>query len=281
MKSIVCATDYSSGSVSALKMAHALCDGLHARLVVLHVFDLNIALLTPLSMTYKKMENEAFRKHYDRLEDFCKAHIGLDSSTKELELVVRENPIVSEAIMDVFIGFDALLVVMGTKGTSTLKHLIMGSNTRAMIKKGSCPILAVPPNLSGFSLERIAYATDYDDGDIPVLSWLVNQFISPLGSYLHVLHVHSMDVGKGKIQMNRFRALLKQKIPYNKIGFELMYGQHISDALMQYLERGEVDILIMLERTKKETAHTDKIKKIMRQSAVPLLSISESMVQIQ
>ncbi|MBO0331867.1 universal stress protein [[Muricauda] lutisoli] len=280
MKSIVCATDYSSGSVSALKMAHVLSDKLHAKLVVLHVFDLNIALLTPLSMTYQKVVNEEFGKHYERLEDFCKAHIGLDSSTKELELVVRENPIISEAITDVFIGFEAFLVVMGTKGTSALKNLIMGSNTAAMIKKGSCPLMTVPPDLSSFSLERIGYATDYDDGDIPVLSWLVKHIVAPLGSYLHVLHVHLRDVEAGEIQMNRFRALLKQKIPYNKIGFELMYAKHISDALMQYLERGEVDILIMLERGKKETfAHINMVKKIMRQTAIPLLSINESMVQ--
>jgi len=63
MGPILCTTDYSKNAISALKFGHALSKKLNTPLILLHVFDINVALVTPMSMTFAKMQKEAFQKH--------------------------------------------------------------------------------------------------------------------------------------------------------------------------------------------------------------------------
>ncbi|MER3374680.1 MAG: universal stress protein [Allomuricauda sp.] len=281
MKPILCATDCSENSVAALKMGRTLSIKLKTKLVVLHVFDLSVALLTPLSTTYIKLEKEAFERHREKLTDFCKTHFGAPPDGRGVQIVVRENAITNNAIVEVLTDFDASMVIMGTKGRSVLKDKILGSNTKGMIKKSPCPVLMVPPTTDKFLIERITHASDFGEVDIHAIDWIIKTVACPYRAFVKIIHVNIMDWEIGEEKMQRFKKILDQKVRYDKLGFELIHSERIFDALVQYAERGEMDTLVMLERNGKDIvpslAHPDFVRKMMSRVQVPLLSMNKSM----
>ncbi|AEM69484.1 UspA domain-containing protein [Allomuricauda ruestringensis DSM 13258] len=281
MGPIVCATDCSNNAAAALKMANTLSEKLDSRLLVLHVFDLNVALLTPLSMTYAKMEKEAFEENRKKLVDFYKKHLGQIKDGTKLQLMVRENAMVNDAIIDVVTEFDASLVIMGTKGSNAFRNLVMGSNAKKMIQESPCPFLMVPPTTDKFSIEQIAYASDFEDTDIHAIDWLIKTMAGPDQAFVKIIHVSTLDWEKGEEQMRCFQKKLRHKVKYEKLGFELIYSDNVSSALEQCAKRREMDVLVMLERNNKSVlspfAHKDFVKQMMSKTQLPLLSLNKNL----
>lgn len=281
MGPIVCATDCSNNAAAALKMANALSEKLDSRLLVLHVFDLNVALLTPLSMTYAKMEKEAFEENRKKLVDFCNKHLGQIKDSTKLQLMVRENAIVTDAIVDVVKEFDASLVIMGSKGSNAFRDLVMGSNTKKMIQKSLSPFLMVPPTTDKFLIERITYASDFEETDIHAIDWLINTLADPYQAFVKIIHVSTLDWEKGEQQMHYFQKQLKNKVKYEKLEFELIHSDNVFLDLERCAQRGEMDVLIMLERHNKNAlfpfAHKDFVTQMMSKIQLPLLSLNKNL----
>ncbi|MFX0557912.1 universal stress protein [Maribacter sp. CXY002] len=54
------------------------------------------------------------------------------------------------------------LIVMGTKGATGAKEILLGTNTVHVIKKVNCPVLAVPPNFKYEAPKEILFPTDFE-----------------------------------------------------------------------------------------------------------------------
>src|SRR5690606_18297242 len=62
------------------------------------------------------------------------------------------------------------LIIMGTKGSSGIKAVSLGSNTGDVLTKVKCPVLAVPENAKYHEINEIVFPTDYQlNYDIKVL----------------------------------------------------------------------------------------------------------------
>ncbi len=66
METLICATDYSENSVSALKLANVLRKKLDCKLYIIHVFDIRATFISTVSIAYARMEEAAFRDHNAR-----------------------------------------------------------------------------------------------------------------------------------------------------------------------------------------------------------------------
>lgn len=280
MKPIIYATDYSENSIAAFKLAHILSKKLGTRLIVLHVFDLNVALVTPMSMTYAKMEKAAFQKHHERLEEFCKTHLKSYSDDKKIQIEIRENAITNDAIVDAIIDFDASMVVMGLKGKSALKDAFVGSSTKAMVDRCPCPVMAVPASMTNFSLEKIIYATDFEETDIQAIDWLIKMIAAPFNATLDVFHISTREEFLGEDQMQWFQEMLGQKVSYTNMEFNMVHSQDIFDALLDHVDEVKADMVVMLERERsgffRSLTHTDLVKRMVSKGNVPLLSFNKT-----
>lgn len=283
MKSLVYATDCSQNSVAALKMADTLSRKLKAKLIVLHVFDVNAALLTSLSITYAKWEKEAVEEHYKTAVDFYKTHIGTAPDPQNVHVVVRENALINEAISNTVVEFKAALLIMGTKGKNIVKNVVIGSTTQAMIKESPCALLMVPPTVNTYTLENITYATDLEETDITAIDWLVKTLVRPYKAHLHVLHVVTNQEECKENPMPWFKEMLNQKVHYKNLILTSVHSENIFEALAAYPEQEDMDILVMLKREKpgliQSLFHTDLVKRMFSQTNIPLLSINKTQLQ--
>ena len=143
---ILVAVDFSAHSEAALLLASDLADGLGVRLVVLHVVH------DPLNMPgyYARM---ARKKTLTRMEDIAgemldaflaeakKKHPQRQALQKPEVLLVKGIPVTR--ILQVAQKQKAGLLVLGSKGMTGLRHLLLGSVAEQVVSLARLPVTIV------------------------------------------------------------------------------------------------------------------------------------------
>ncbi len=277
MKTILYATDYSQNSVSALRIAYQFAEKFSTKLIVMHVFDIPIALASPVSITYMNKEKRRFVENREKLKTFCTEHLGDSWENSDINFVVDEDDSVPNGILEKALKFDVNLIVVGSKGASPIKEFFLGSTTKALIRKAPCPLLAVPANSRVIHLKKMVYATDFEQADIFAINKLV-EIAKKFDAEIRVLHITTQKEYAGEEQMEWFKEMLKEKVAYAKLEFDLIFSNTVFDELIWHLEDTEADLLAMLER-KHSTLYqkylqADLVKKMVNDIDVPLLSFT-------
>jgi nucleotide-binding universal stress UspA family protein len=148
LKKILVATDLSSASEPAIRMAGALAIRMDAGLLILHVLsekELDELVLAhqprhPVDLIYSDLEasvREQYRRIVpDEVRRFLHAEV----------LVVPGVPAEEIARTAAMKGAD--MIVTGTHGRTGLRRVLMGSVAEQVLRTAPCPVLTVrPPEL--------------------------------------------------------------------------------------------------------------------------------------
>jgi nucleotide-binding universal stress UspA family protein len=123
IRKILAAVDFSEHSDHALDTAIALAKTFGAELDVIHAFDLPIPLMTP----YEVAVPDSYLNEARRIQG--KSHLR----------EVPAAPAIAEAAEEI----EADLIVMGTRGHTGLKHIVLGSVAERTLRIAPCSVLTV------------------------------------------------------------------------------------------------------------------------------------------
>ncbi len=278
MKNILYATDYSQNSVAALHFAYGLSKKLKSELIAVHVFDMKMTLASTVSLTYSRREAKAFAKDKERLTLFCTQHLGKDPAELNISIKIVEEEAIWEGILEKAEETKVDLIVVGTKGDSPLRKFLLGSTTTTLIEKAKCPVLAIPPETKYNDLDRMVYASDFEGSDIFTLRELV-ALATPYAATIHLVHITGRDKKKAEDQMEWFKEMVRHKVTYEKIHFELRFGADVFSILQGYIQEIEPTIVVMLQREGhsliKDLQHNNLVKKMKNEGHFPLLSFNK------
>jgi nucleotide-binding universal stress UspA family protein len=169
---ILCPVDFSECSAKAYDYAYSLALRYSAKLYVEHVIELLTA-----SYPYYNFPDVAGNNIYwdltggaeERLQEMVK-HRSMNGL--EAEMVVHKG-FVPDSILAFAQDQRADLIVMGTHGRRGLDRLVMGSVTESILRKASCPVLAVRKPAHDFvrpeqtqdpvRLQKILLCTDFSE----------------------------------------------------------------------------------------------------------------------
>ena len=140
IQTILVATDFSDTANAGLDWAIELAIPLGARIELIH------ALLVPSRATdfvpsppdFTEALQEAASGRLNEITDRVK-EMGIEV-TAELKLGVP-----SQVILDSAVDKGADLIVIGTRGLSGLRHLLLGSTAERVVQHAECPVLTVHP----------------------------------------------------------------------------------------------------------------------------------------
>jgi nucleotide-binding universal stress UspA family protein len=140
LRLILVPIDFSSHAEAVLAWGAHLAEEHGSRIVLLHVYHLPVefqqlegAYLPPDFWSTVKSEAEQTLARY---AEQLRAH------KLEVEAVVREGYPAS-VIVDEAESRSADLIVIGTRGLSGLKHLLLGSIAERVVQKAPCAVLTV------------------------------------------------------------------------------------------------------------------------------------------
>lgn len=155
-KKAVACVDFSENSAKAVQCALHIARQDGATLDALFVYQSALAmavdyggLVAPLPAGPDVEAMAAWQKDLDAfLEPLCRAAAGVQVSA-----VVKERINIREAILDHVNEIHADLVVLGTRGKSGLRELLIGTTAEKIITNAPCSILAVKPDEMSAEIE--------------------------------------------------------------------------------------------------------------------------------
>jgi nucleotide-binding universal stress UspA family protein len=180
INTILLATDFMQSSRLAFDYALLLAHRLSARLVIINAFELgpeasNVEILDQIP-SRTRMQAAA------RLQAFVAGSSRAGVST---DSALVEGPVPS-AVLAAVSKFGADLLVMGTQGVHRgLGHLLLGSNTEAMMLRSPCPTLTIGPHvLAGVSLDgrfqKVIYISNFRPASAAAapFAWQLSQLLA-------------------------------------------------------------------------------------------------------
>jgi len=156
---VLVATDFSSGSESALRVATRLAKLADAELVIAHAWEVPTALGTELpapSDTVTELRNDALQ--------------GIDAARRQAEALGASR--VSTMILEgepsnavVGAAADGLfdLVVVGTHGRTGLTRVLLGSIAEKIVRRSSCSVLVVRPTDEARPFTHVLCPIDFSE----------------------------------------------------------------------------------------------------------------------
>lgn len=239
---ILLPTDFSKLSKNAVHYAAKLAKELNAEIVLLHVVYIDapprvqVALKTPRIID-AMIENAI--QNFEALVKELRKEVGnkINVSYK----IEKGNPI--EDVVETFAQHNDIdLIVMGTKGASGLKKVLMGSVATATIRKSSIPVITVPEYARFKKIKQIIYASDMlaVNKEINMLI----QFARLFNSSIHLLHIVP-PASQKKIDRIRIKNELISKYKYPKIYVHISVNDDVQEAIEEYIADQNADLLAM------------------------------------
>jgi nucleotide-binding universal stress UspA family protein len=250
MKKILVLTDLSENADHAAQAAVPLSAKLNANILLMHTW-----MVQPVLAEYPNaswgvetlLYTEHSKAHLEKnREDIRDRIASLDLKEHQVSIDwIQEDGDISDIATDRLRTGDIEMIVMGASAGSRLDHLFLGSDTYAVISKSSRPVLVIPPGKGLEKLEKVTFATDFNEADVKAIHYLT-QIGRKFNFHLEILHV--IEYGKDESDaLDRKHSFLKQvaKYAYPAISYENVFGKNIVNRLQDQCLENDTDLLVL------------------------------------
>ena len=271
-KNILLPTDFSDNAWSAAVYTLKLYAEDVCTFYFLHTSKINVSVMSNLS---NKLLDIMAKNDMKELTDLKEMAETVNANANHNFEIILSTKDLKDAIESAVKKFNVDLVVMGTKGATKAKELILGSNTVEIIKNMTlCPIMAIPDEFDFVEPKQIAFPTDFNrfyGEELVSLKRLADLY----NSKIRIVHISNEDNLTTSQDYNL--AMLKAYLEDYPHTFHWMpdYAKKTKE-INDFIEELGIDILVMInykhsfiEQLIKEPV----IKKIGFQPKVPFMVI--------
>jgi universal stress protein A len=150
---IIVGTDFSSEADQALYVAVELGKGLHRQIEIVHVHQpVTYVLPPPLDVVTLPESGQDLVRAQEAL-DRRKAEVEPGTTGVTTALLAGEGAATLVAHAQ---ARGASLLVVGSRGSTGLSHILLGSVAERVIRHATCPVLVVPRSAAAHATERPA-----------------------------------------------------------------------------------------------------------------------------
>jgi nucleotide-binding universal stress UspA family protein len=243
MKTILVPTDFSLPADNAVRYAMKLAKLFNASILLYHAYIPFQSGFYPLAQRIKEnkdTENTLIARLTKMKDQLLKSNknsqisINVDRGPESTRLVeyCRKNKID--------------LIVMGTKGASGLKEVLIGSFTADTMIKASCPVLAIPEKYKFRMPKKITYTSGYHNKENKAIKFLVdlNKSFKAKLRILHIAERENWGAPEEKLFL-KFKQKIEKECAATFISFQQVTANDISKAILTITLQDKTDILAM------------------------------------
>ena len=279
MSTILHATDVSRGALPALTLAEGMSPEGQSTLVVLHVFDIPTIMNSPTeAATFQEIDRDVHRIDQANLEAFCREHLGDAAMDDGVRCMVKEHMAPVEAIMQVADELNVDMVVVGTRGQSRGRELLMGSTTKGLVKHSTRTVLVVPEEAPPVVPRKVVLATMLEGADVNAIEKCM-RFSDDLKASMTLVHVAGPKAEQAAEHLADLMALVKERTGRTDLRHELVHAASVAEGLDAYLRSHPTDLLVMVEHERHGLIdllfHRDKVTGMVFHTTIPTLVLHE------
>ncbi|WOD42959.1 universal stress protein [Hwangdonia lutea] len=280
MKNILLPTDFSENSWNAIKYAINFFEKDACNFYLLHVtrFDnfMNsespyVAPAESIEEVYTKSAKLQLRKLLKRISK------AFSPNKKHKFYALADYNFFIESVRKQVEEKKIDFIVMGTKGASGFKKIIIGSNTGDVITKVKCTTLAIPEQAKFVRLEEIAFPTDFSFSyDIQILEPL-SEILENQQSTLRMLHISKKRANLDGDQLKN-KELLEDYFNYFKPSFHYLTNKKVEDAIQCFVESRNINMICMVAKNLnyfQQILFHSKVEAISYHTEIPFLVLHE------
>lgn len=165
------------------------------------------------------------------------------------------------------------LIVMGTKGSSGIKEILLGSITAGLIKETDRPVLAIPEGYTARKLANIVLAMDEQGISSPKVTAPLVQLCKAFGASIRVFH---QDMGVGDIGIDPTVDMYLEGASHS-FYYELDEDEVIG-SIHDFVKDVNAEMLCMIRRKRSflETVfHSSATTQLVNHTEIPLLVLHD------
>ncbi|WP_215222839.1 universal stress protein [Echinicola shivajiensis] len=248
MKTILVPFDFSEEAENAFDFAKELATITQAHLKLLHVIEIpsaqNFNTVGEVGLGGDDINNifvielvEKRKKQIKAIEEENK-----DKAYKFSTKMIFGNPYagISNEVAEI----KADLIIMGSKGSSGLEELLIGSNTEKVVRHATCPVITIKGEISPNSIKSIIFASDFSEENEAIIPHL-KKLQTNVNAQLHLVKINtpnSFESSRESLaKINSFIDKLKLK----DVKVEIYNSDSEEDGIIQYAEDNNIDMIAM------------------------------------
>lgn len=272
MKNILFPTDFSENSTYALDVALQLAKDFGAKLHILNAYKMPYSSSSPMTRTLLEALEKASEEELSNCLKAIKANINykdVDIKTKAMAGNVANT-------IDVYANKMSIdMVIMGTKGASGLKEILIGSNAEEVVIHSDNSVLIIPENIKIPQIKKIAFAIDFQEiKDTSVFKTYI-EFINKYKAETLFVNICKDGIDQ---KNNELQANIKHI--FSKINYSLNYekNEDIIAGINEFVQKNNCDMLAFFSRKHgfiDKIFHKSITNKLTCQAELPMFVVKE------
>ncbi|MDO9186780.1 MAG: universal stress protein [Bacteroidia bacterium] len=239
---ILSPTDFSKLSNIAVRYAGKLAKKLNAELILLHVVYIDAPPRAQATLKTRQILDamaDNAKQDFTQLINEIKSEAG--NKINVSHHIALGYPV--EDVIKTFAQHNTIdLIIMGMKGSSGLKKMLIGSTAVAVMGSSRIPVITIPEHARFNAIKSIVYPSDMHAISLEVKNLI--QFAKLFNASIHILHVVSTD-SKKKIDRLKIKNKLISKYNYPRISFHISVNDQVTEAIDEYAADTKADLLAM------------------------------------
>lgn len=247
MKTILVPYDFSKDAENAFDFARGLAAITKHHLKLVHVIEIptahSLGTMGGAETGYEM--NQVFvlelverrKKQMEELEELYK-NDDFSFSTK----LILGNPYagISKEITE--IGAD--LVVMGSKGSSGLEELLIGSNTEKVVRHATCPVITIKDKRDPAKIKKIVFASDFQESSKKVVSKL-KKLQEVLQAELYLVKITTPSLFENSREsLKKIHAFISENELQN-VSVEVFNSSSEEEGILEYAQDIDADMIAL------------------------------------
>ena len=190
MKRLLVPIDFSTQAEYAAKVAVSIAKLTNSKIYLLHMLELPTGVIDPSSYGTSSNTPTALlflKRAYQKFEAFKKLPFFEDVEMEDSVLFHKAY----DGIIDESVKNDIDLIVMGSKGTSGLEEMLVGSNTEKVVRNSDIPVLVIKQEVENFKIDNIVFASNFHMDARKSFQKILN-FTAIFDAQLHLLKINTI-----------------------------------------------------------------------------------------
>lgn len=254
MKRILVPCDFSDQAISAFRFAAEVSAKSRGEIHLLNVVEVPVvhdSVLMPVmafeEALFKELREKA-EKHFKKME----AKYGPEGV--KIKSSVIFGP-VYRMLIDYIEDQKIDLVIMGTKGASGVREVLIGSNTEKVVRNSPVPVIAIKKFVKGSTIKNIVFPNTLDTEHQEDLVMKVKALQNFFGATVHIVWINTpTNFTRDSITLKRLEAFAK-RFMLKDYTLNVFNDPYEEGGIVSFTLDREADMIAMGTHGRKGLAH--------------------------